>query len=178
MHKVAGAAPAYNRAMMPWVTRATIRIRFFGSVMAIALLGAVPMARADVAVTDAWVRGTVEGQRATGAFMTLTSSADTALVGASSPAAKIVEIHAMAMEGGVMKMRAIARLDLPKGKPVALGPGGYHVMLMALQQSLKEGDDVPITLTFEGRDGRKQTLEVKARVRALTAAPPGHKPPR
>lgn len=164
--------------MMASPTRVTVRIRLFGSVVALALLGVVPAARADVTVFDAWVRGTVEGQRATGAFMTLTSSADTALVGAASPVAKIVEIHEMAMDGGMMKMRAVPRLDLPRGKPVALRPGAYHVMLMALQQPLKEGDDVPITLTFEGRDGRKQTLAISAKVRALTASPSGPGAPR
>ncbi len=46
---------------------------------------------------------------------------------------------------------------------------------MALQQPLKDGDSVPITLTFEGRDGKRQTVEVKAPVRPLTAGPPAHK---
>ncbi len=90
-------------------------------------------ASAQVTVTDPWVRGTVAGQRATGAFMKLTPAADQKLVAAASPVAKIVEIHEMAMDGGVMKMRAIPKLDLPAGKATELKPGGYHVMLMALE---------------------------------------------
>lgn len=138
------------------------------------LLGASGAALAQVTVTDLWVRGTVAGQRATGAFMTLTAAGDAALVGAASPVAKVVEIHEMAMEGNVMKMRAIPRLPLPAGKAVVLKPGGYHVMLMALQQPLKEGETVNITLTFEGRDGRRTSTEVAAKVRPLAESPHKH----
>jgi copper(I)-binding protein len=125
-------------------------------------------AHAQVAVSDAWVRGTVPGQRATGAFMQLASPADTALVAVSSPSAKSAEIHTMAMEGGVMKMRAIDSLTLPAGKTVELKPGGYHLMLMDLAQPLKEGDTVSMVLTFADGKGGKTTQEVKAPVRALT----------
>ena len=127
-------------------------------------------AAAQVSVTDAWVRGTVAGQKATGAFMQLKSPTDIALVDAASPAAKIVEIHEMKMEGGMMKMRAVEKLPLPAGKAVELKPGGYHVMLMDLVQPLKEGDAVPLKLTFEDKAGKKQTLEVKAQVKALTTS--------
>jgi periplasmic copper chaperone A len=135
----------------------------------LAALAAVP-AWADVTVADPWVRGTVPGQRATGAFMKLTSPTDTALVGASSPVAKVVEVHEMKMDGGMMKMRAVPELRLPAGTAVTLSPGGYHVMLMDLTQTLKEGDSVKVTLTFVDKDGRKTTQDVKAPVRALTAS--------
>jgi copper(I)-binding protein len=124
-------------------------------------------ALAQVTVSDAWIRGTVAGQQGTGAFMRLTSAADTTLVGVASPAAKVVEIHEMKHEGGMMKMSAVARLPLAAGKPVELTPGGYHVMLMGLAQPLKEGDSIPITLTFEDKKGTKQAVVVQAPVRAL-----------
>jgi periplasmic copper chaperone A len=127
---------------------------------------AVPVA-AQVAVSDPWVRGTVAGQKGTGAFMQLTSRTDTAFIGAASPAAKIVEIHQMTLDGGMMKMSAVGRLPLPAGKTIELKPGGYHVMLMDLMQPLKEGDSVPMTLTFEDKAGARQTVEVRAPVRAL-----------
>ena len=124
---------------------------------------------AQVTVTDPWVRGTVAGQRGTGAYMQLTSAVDTTLVGASSPAAAVVEVHEMTMEGGIMRMRALDKLPLRAGKPVALKPGGYHVMLMELKRPLNEGDTVPVTLTFEDKEGRKSVLEVKAPVKSLAA---------
>jgi len=139
------------------------------SAAALAALLALPAA-AQVAVTDAWIRGTVPGQKATGAFMQLTSLSDMALVGAASPAAKVVEIHQMRQEGGMMKMNAVDRVALPANKTVELKPGGYHIMMMDLTQPLRDGESIPLTLTFEDKAGKKQTVEVKAAVRALTAA--------
>ena len=138
--------------------------------LALALLASA--AHAQIAVKDAWVRGTVTGQKATGAFMQLSSSTDAVLVAATSPVAGVVEIHEMAMDGGVMKMRAIPGLPLPAGKMVDLAPGGYHVMLMDLKQPLKDGEKVPITLTFTDKAGKKTTQDVTAVVRPLAG---GHK---
>ena len=132
-----------------------------------ALCFALP-AVAQVTVTDPWVRGTVAGQMATGAFMQLKSARDAKLVEARSPVAGVVEIHEMAMENNVMRMRAIPALDLPAGRSVELKPGGYHVMLMDLKQQVKAGEVVPVTLVIESQ-GKRETVEVKATVRAPTA---------
>jgi copper(I)-binding protein len=140
---------------------------------ALLCLGLSTHAQAQTTVKDAWVRGTVAQQKATGAFMQITSASGGKLVAVSSPAAGVVEMHEMKMDGSVMKMAAVPFLDLPAGQPVALKPGGYHVMLMDLKQPLKDGDSVPLTLTLEGKDGKKETLEVKAPVKAL-GAPQGH----
>ena len=126
-------------------------------------------ASAQVTVSEPWVRATVPQQKATGAFMKLQSTQDAKLISAKSPAAGIVEVHEMAMDGGVMKMRAIEGLALPTGTAVELKPGGYHVMLMDLKSQVKEGDAVPLTLTFETKDGKRQTLEVKATARTMRA---------
>lgn len=130
----------------------------------------------DVDVKAVWVRGTVSGQRATGAFMEVTSKSGATLVGASSPVAGVTEIHEMKMVDGVMQMRAIPRLELPAGKPVKLAPGGYHVMLMDLKQPLKAGESVPLILTVEGKEKKTETIEVKGEVRDLTAAPLSSQP--
>ena len=119
-----------------------------------------------------WVRGTVAGQKTTGAFMQLASPVDTALVAVASPAAKIVEVHEMKMDGGMMKMRAVDKLPVPAGKPVELTPGGYHVMLVDLVAPLKDGDTVPLTLTFQDKSGAKRTVDVKAVVKPLGAGGP------
>jgi copper(I)-binding protein len=127
------------------------------------------VASAQVTVSEPWVRATVPQQKATGAFMKLQSAQDAKLVSAKSTAAGIVEVHEMAMDGGVMKMRAVDGLALPMGKAVELKPGGYHVMLMDLKSQVKEGDAVPLTLIFETKDGKRQTLEVKAPARSMSA---------
>ncbi len=127
-------------------------------------------AQAQVTVKDAWVRATVAQQKATGAFMQLQSAQDAKLISAQSPVAGVVEVHEMAMDGGVMKMRAVPSLALPAGKAVELKPGGYHVMLMDLKRQVKDGDTVPVTLVVEGKDGKRQNIEIKASAR-MAAAP-------
>jgi periplasmic copper chaperone A len=122
-------------------------------------------AQAQVKVDDPWVRATVAPQKATGAFMQLTSPKPAKVVSASSPAAAMVEIHEMKMDDGVMKMRAVDALPLPAGQAVALKPGGYHVMLMGLKSPIKAGETVPLTLTVEGEDGKRTAVEVKAQAR-------------
>ncbi|MCX7144704.1 MAG: copper chaperone PCu(A)C [Sulfuritalea sp.] len=128
-------------------------------------------AQAQVTVKDPWVRATVSQQMATGAFMQITSAQDARLVEVKSPVAGIIEIHEMAMDKDVMKMRALPNgLDLPAGKTVELKSGGYHVMLMDLKRQMKEGDSVPMTLVVEGKDKKRTTIEVKAPVKPLATA--------
>jgi len=134
-------------------------------------LAAVSTANAQVAVKDPWVRATVAAQKSTGAFMQLNAATGVRLVEARSPVAGVVEIHEMTMVDNVMKMRAVAGLDLPAGKAVELKPGGYHVMLMDLKKQIREGDTVPITLVVEGGDKKRSTIEVKAAARPLASAP-------
>ena len=122
---------------------------------------------APVTVKDPWVRATVPSQKTTGAFMQLTSPTGTRLIGARSPAAGIVEIHEMTMVDNVMKMHAISGLDLPAGQTVELKQGGYHVMLIDLKSQVREGQSVPITLVFEGKDKKRQTVDIKAMARPL-----------
>ena len=123
-------------------------------------------AQAQVKVDDPWVRATVAPQKATGAFMQLTSAKPVKVVALSSPAAAAVEIHEMKMDDGVMTMRAVDALALPAGQAVALKPGSYHVMLMGLKAPIKAGQTVPLTLTVEGEDKQRSTVEIKAKARA------------
>ena len=122
----------------------------------------------DVSVDGAWVRGTVAAQKATGAFMTLTAPEAMRLVGASSPAAGVTEVHEMKMVGDMMSMSPIDALDLPAGQAVELKPGGYHIMLMGLKAPLAEGEIVQITLKLEGADGQVHEQQLSAPVKALT----------
>jgi len=138
-------------------------------VLSAALLSSAAMAQ--VTVKDAWVRATVAQQKATGAFMQLQSAQDAKLVAAQSPVAGVVEVHEMAMDGGVMKMRAVPAVALPAGKAVELKPGGYHVMLMDLKGQVKDGDTVPVTLVVEGKDGKRQNIDVQATARGMSPQP-------
>ena len=137
--------------------------------LGVLLLGAAAAAQAQVEARGAWVRGTVQGQTATGAFMELNSANGASLVGAESPAAARVEIHEMKIEGSVMKMRAVPRLELPPGRIVELKPGGYHLMLFGLKRPLKEGDVVPVRLKVQSSAEPVRTVEVRAEVRDFAA---------
>jgi hypothetical protein len=129
----------------------------------------------NVTVTDAWARATVTGQKATGAFMTITAKDTTKLVGVSSPVAGVAEIHEMKMDKDVMKMAALPNgLDLPAGKAVALKPGGFHVMLMDLKAPLAKDSTLPLTLTLQDAKGVKSTVELKVLVGMQPPAMPSH----
>ena len=129
----------------------------------------------NVTVTDAWARATVQGQKATGAFMKITAKDSAKLVGVSSPVAGVVEIHEMKMDKDVMKMSALPNgLDLPAGKAVELKPGGYHVMLMDLKAPLAKDTTIPLTLTVQDVKGVKSTVELKLLVGMQAPGMPSH----
>ena len=151
-----------------------ISIKPLAAVFALALAGfghAAQAQDAGLTVQDAWVRATVPNQHATGVFMRLTSAAPARLVAVESQAAKHVEVHEMAMQDNVMKMRQVAGIDLPAGQAVELKPGGYHVMLIDLAGQIAPGDHVALTLVVEDASRQQRRVPVDAVARALNAAP-------
>ncbi len=137
------------------------------------LLIASAFAHAQITVSEPWIRATVGGQQVAGGYMQIMSVRDMALVAAQSPAAAMVEVHEMAMVDNVMRMRALAKLDLPAGRAVELKPGGYHLMLIDIKEPMKVGAKVPLRLIFEGRDKQRETVDVTAEVRPLSGASAG-----
>ncbi|MBL8473587.1 MAG: copper chaperone PCu(A)C [Rhodocyclaceae bacterium] len=140
---------------------------------ALAAAWLVPAAFAEVKVDNAWVRATVPSQKVSGAYLRLTSDTPARLIGARSSRAGSVEIHAMKMHGDVMQMTPVSALELPAGKPVALQPGGYHLMIMDLKGAAKAGDNFPLTLIIESADGKRSEQEIKAKVQPLGYTPDG-----
>jgi copper(I)-binding protein len=139
---------------------------------------AVPAGEAQaqpVTVKDAWVRAPAPGQKVAGAYMELVSRTDLALTAVASPAAASAELHSMSVEEGVMRMRPVARIELPPGKPVKLAPGGLHIMLIDVKQPLKPGDKVPLTLTVQRADfSGRSVFTVQAEVRDAANTPAHH----
>ena len=120
-------------------------------------------------------RPTPPGARTGGAYFTIANagSGPDRLVRVVSPAAATTELHAMTMDGNLMKMRPVAGIDIPAGSRVTLGSGGYHVMLIDLKRPLATGDTVVLTLTF----ARAGSIDVSAPVEsAAGAAAPARKP--
>ncbi|WP_039783786.1 copper chaperone PCu(A)C [Herbaspirillum huttiense] len=138
-----------------------------------ALLAAAPLSQAheyklgQLEIGHPYARATVPGQPAAGAYLSIENkgSAPDRLVGVSSPVAKSGEIHTMAMEGNVMKMREVeGGLEVKPGQKIAMQPGnGYHIMLMGLSKPLQAGEKVPATLIFEKAGKVDVTFNVEDR---------------
>ncbi len=133
----------------------------------LALITACGAQAQSIEVKDAWVRGTVPAQKVTGVFMEITGKSAVRLVGAASPVASAVEIHNMTMTNGVMKMFPVDGIDVPAGKTIRLAPGGYHVMLFGLKQQMKAGERMPLQLTFELADKKRESIDLSVEVRDI-----------
>ena len=164
-------------ASVSWATASFSHVSVENKGPASSLPAAVPAANISlvaaasepVKVTGGWVRSTVPGQKGSGAFMKITATEGVRLTGVSSPVAGVAEVHEMKMDGDVMKMRAVPVIELPAGRTLELKPGGYHLMLMDLKQSLPVGSTVPVTLVFRDGKGAERRVEVKLPV--ASAAP-------
>lgn len=122
----------------------------------------------QVSVQDPYVRLAPPNAPATGAFMVIKNNGDkdVKVVKADNPISKFTELHTHLNEGGVMKMRPIPAIDLKANGEAVLKPGGMHVMMIELKAPMKEGDIVPITLTFD--DGSSKQVDAKV-VRPMAA---------
>jgi periplasmic copper chaperone A len=149
-------------------------LRAAGAALVFMLASDTTVAADAVKISDPWVRATVPGQSVAGAYMELTSNVPAALVAADSPVARKTEPHSTTFDGGVMKMRAVERIELPANKTVVLKPGGYHLMLVDIKRELKPGDRVPLTLIVQDRNGARSTLQLDAEVRAAAVGTMPH----
>ncbi len=118
----------------------------------------------DLVITQAWSRATPGGAKIGGGYLTIENKGATPdrLIGGSADVAGKIEVHEMAVNNGVMKMRSLDKgLAIEPGKTVKLAPGGYHLMLLDLKSPLKQGDKVPVTLEFEKAGKVKLSLDVE-----------------
>ena len=122
----------------------------------------------NLRIDHPYARPTPPGARSGGAYFTIENRGGQAdrLLRVTTTAAGTAEIHSMTMDGNVMKMRAVASVDIPPHAATALKPGGYHVMLLDLKQPLAAGQTVPLTLTFE----KAGAVDVPARVEPMSAS--------
>jgi copper(I)-binding protein len=123
-------------------------------------------------IRNAWIRATPPGADVTAAYLEIrnTGKERDRLVAASSPAAERVEMHVMAHEGGVMKMREVQSLDVPARKQLVLRPGGPHLMIIGPRNVFAKGQRIPLVLRFE----RGGDVQVHLEVRAAGATKPHH----
>jgi copper(I)-binding protein len=133
--------------------------------------GALAGSADQVTVHEPYVRLAPPNAPATGAFMVIRNggSKDIKVLKAANPVSKVTELHTHLNDNGVMKMRPVPAIDIKAGGEAVLKPGGLHVMMIDLQVPMKEGDVVPITLTFE--DGSSKQVDAKV-VRPVAAPMP------
>ena len=120
----------------------------------------------SIKIEDAYTRATVPGQQVAGGFMKIENKGSVdQLISASSPVAGEVQLHEMAMEGNVMKMRQVKDIPVPAGGSIELKPGGLHLMFMNIKAPLTAGETVPVKLKF----AKAGEVEVKMPVNAMGA---------
>lgn len=143
--------------------------RLVGTVLGLALATlSLPALAGDAKVgaleiKGAWARATPARAPVGGAFITIVNTGATTdnLMGASSGVSKTAELHTHLVQGDVMRMVAVASIEVAPGKPVAMGPGGLHIMLIGLNAPLKEGTSFPLELTFAQAGKVTVTVDVK-----------------
>lgn len=136
----------------------------FSAVVVAAPVRADDVKAGDLVISQAWSRATPGGAKVAGGFLTIENkgSAPDKLVAVSAEIAGKVEVHEMAMDNGVMKMRPLDKgLVIEPGKTVKLAPGGNHLMLQDLKRPFKQGDKVPVTLEFEKAGKVAVSLDVQ-----------------
>jgi len=136
-------------------------IRFLAFAAALTAASAASAQTSQLEVSNAWARATPAKAEYGVAYLTIRSPTADRLLSASSSVAKRTELHTMEMAGMVMKMRPLPGLDIPAGQPVALKPGGEHIMLIGLQQPLREGQSFTLTLNFEKAGARTVSVAVE-----------------
>lgn len=129
----------------------------------------------NLAITQAWSRATPNGAPVAGGYLRISNNGTSPdrLLSGTTPMGTSVEVHEMAMKDGIMTMRPLAGgLEIAAGASVELKPGGYHLMIMGLKSALREGDHLPLTLTFEKAGQVTLDLNVRAMNAQNTGEPP------
>jgi copper(I)-binding protein len=119
----------------------------------------------DIEIAQPWSRATPQGSKVGAGYLILTNrgARPDRLVSATTSVAGTVELHEMAMEAGVMKMRQIAGgIPLEPGKTVTLAPGGLHIMFIGLTGPLTQGQKFTARLVFEKAGPADVTFDVQA----------------
>jgi len=125
----------------------------------------------NVSVHDAYVRLAPPNAPATGAFMVIKNNGnkDVKVLKADNPVSRVTELHTHLNDGGVMRMRPVPGIDIKAKGEAVLKPGGLHVMMIDLKAPMKEGDVVPMTLTFD--DGSTKQVDAKV-IRPMASGMP------
>ena len=129
----------------------TLRALF---VIALTLVSRASGASNDLIISDAWVRATPPGKMMTAGYASLENLSNEVITitGVSAVAAGHTSLHETRIERDRSTMRPVANLSIEAGERVSLKPGGLHIMLMKLSESLTDGQSIDICLELENND--------------------------
>jgi periplasmic copper chaperone A len=139
-------------------------MRFLFVLVILSFLSSCGTAPAGLAVQEPWVRQAVGGQGSvSAAYMIIANNTDRpdVLLRANADIAEAVELHAMEMDGAVMRMGPVPQVELPARSQVRFEPSGLHIMLIGLKGDLTAGSTVSVTLTFQ----EAGSIQIQAPVR-------------
>ena len=137
--------------------------RFFAILLAGMLLLSACSSGEGVEPHEFWMRsGLKDGNSAAYMILHNHTNQDADLIGASSDVATAVEIHLSSMGAdGTMQMAQQESVAIPAGEELELKPGSYHIMFIGLTRDLNVGDEVTLTLHFDGYEDVTLTVPVK-----------------
>ncbi|MGZ3215087.1 MULTISPECIES: copper chaperone PCu(A)C [Paracoccus] len=143
---------------------------------AVALADCAEVSQGQLLISAAWSRATIGTARPAVFYVTIRNngSTDDRLTGIETPVAGMPMLHETVMTDGVASMPHASDISIPAGQTVSLAPGGYHGMLMDLEEELKDGESFPVTLKFENAGPvsvETAVLPLRAREAACGDAP-------
>ena len=105
---------------------------------------------------------TFKGQKVAAAYVSIFNQSDKDLVikSITSTICEVAEIHDTVLEGEIMRMKKVESLNIPARSEFYFQPGSTHIMLMGLNQELKDGTNFKLNFEFKN----KQNLNVEIMV--------------
>ncbi|MGQ0683399.1 copper chaperone PCu(A)C [Bradyrhizobium sp.] len=147
-------------------------MRHMGHLVLALLLGLVSLDQASgqraIVIDHPWARATPPGAKTGAVYLIVTNNGAITdrLLSAATPVADNVQFHGVSEVSGIVRMHEMLSVDVAPGGKITFSPGGMHIMLVGLKQPLKEGETLPLTLTFE-RAGQRDLIAPIAKVGAM-----------
>lgn len=126
-------------------------------------LAPLSAANAAIDVNDVYARATPPNATTSAVFGTIENTGNElrTIVSATSQASSVVELHDVIKDGDVMKMRQIQSIEIPANGKAILKPGSLHIMLLDVNQPMKEGETINVELNFANGEVKVLTVPVK-----------------
>ncbi len=130
-------------------------MEFFLKTLIAIILGFVALSASaggmDIQIQDPWVQAAPPSVKTLAAYLEIKNNGEKprVLTNVSSPVFDEIGIHQSVMHGDMVHMEHLKELTIPPHASVTLKPGGMHIMLTNAKKPLNNGDQVPMTLTFQ-----------------------------